>query len=44
MIKLWAKIDVFEDRLSFIDRKLEEKTKVIHSLVEYQKENTWSKI
>ena len=44
IIKLWAKMDVFEDRLGFIDKKLEEKTKIIYSLVEYQKENSWSKI
>ena len=37
MIKLWAKLDAFEDRLGFIDKKLEDKTKVIHGLVEYQK-------
>ena len=44
IIKLWAKFDTLEDRIGFTDRKIEEKTKVIQSLVEHQKENSWAKI
>ena len=37
MIKLWAKCDALDDRIVFTDRKMEEKGKIIHNLVESQK-------
>ena len=44
MIKLWAKLDTMEDRIGFTDKKLEEKSKMVNSLIEFQKENSWIKM
>jgi hypothetical protein len=30
LVKLWAKIDTIEDRLSFSERKTEEKLKIVN--------------
>ena len=44
LIKIWAKSDTLDDKISFVERKLDEKTKTLSSLVEVQKENNWGKM
>ena len=44
MIKLWAKCDTLDDKIAFSDRRLEEKTRIINSLLDCQKENNWGKM
>jgi hypothetical protein len=44
LVKLWAKIDTIEDRLSFSERKTEEKLKGINELASLVKENSLSRL
>ena len=44
LIKIWAKCDTLDDKIAFNERKIEERTKTIGSLVEIQKENNWGKL
>ena len=44
MVKLWAKLDTIEDRLSFNERKLEEKLRSISDLAAVIKENNVSRL
>ena len=37
LIKIWAKCDTLDDKIAFNERKIEERTKTIGSLVEIQK-------
>ena len=44
MVKLWAKVDTIEDRLSFNERKMEERMKAVSELSNVIKENNSSKL
>lgn len=44
MVKLWAKVDTIEDRLSFNERKMEERLKVVNELSAAIKENNSSRL
>jgi predicted transcriptional regulator len=44
VVKLWAKLDTIEDRLSFNERKLEEKLRSISDLAAVIKENNVSRL
>ena len=44
MIKLWAKFDTREDRIGYTDKKLEDKSKLLNNMIEFQKENSWVKM
>lgn len=44
IVKLWAKLDTMEDRLSFSERKTDEKLKGINELATLVKENNVSKL
>ncbi len=44
VVKLWAKADTLEDRLSFNEKKLEEKLRVVAELSSALKENNISRL
>lgn len=44
LIKIWAKCDTLDDKIAFNERKLEDRTKTLSSLVDAQKENNVGKL
>ena len=44
MVKMWAKIDTLDDRLSFSERKTDEKLRGVNELSTMVKENNFSKL
>jgi hypothetical protein len=44
VVKLWAKADTLEDRISFNERKVEEKLRVVADLANVLKENNISRL
>lgn len=39
LIKIWAKCDALDDRITFNQRKIQDKAKILNSLLETQKQN-----
>lgn len=44
MVKLWAKCDTLDDRIVFVERKSEERNKLLNGVLETQRENNWIKM
>ena len=40
LIKIWAKCDALDDRITFNQRKIQDKAKILNSLLETQKQNS----
>ena len=44
MVKLWAKCDTLDDRIVFVERKSEERNRLLNGVLETQRENNWTKM